>query len=295
MGLLTKVVAFIRKWLYFMSIWFWLIGVLVPISMLAYLTFQDHSLPLEVVTVPLQFDSWGQITATPDLKYLKFQPELKYQVSLKLQVFCNRNRNDDIFRIPTTLTLGPITKTSHFILNCDARYLYQQNNRLVPYNLRFWVSPIFSNLNKNVRIDVPFLQADGRELTRLLRGTSSVSITGSPPVDDQNSYLEFLVQWDGYRYYLQKYPIVLFLYGVSVFWSFAATVSMFVAMVVVLRQKARHRPGPGFEWSRGSSPSSSSQGESVGVKIETDYVRQDLLKEDILDFDTIKVKREPDE
>ncbi|EGV62771.1 hypothetical protein CANTEDRAFT_115544 [Yamadazyma tenuis ATCC 10573] len=239
-----NLLTIIRRWLYVFSIGFWLFMVLGPISVMAYLTFHRILIPIGSYSIPLQFFNTGNffassianVTLDHWIPELNKHPGLAYSVSLKLELFCNRNRADDLFRFPSTFRIDgtDVIKTSNFIMNCDSRSIYRHNNIVVPYNLRFWVSPVLSNLNKNVNVEFEYLKMTGMELVKHLKEhVVHVSIEGHVIVNDDNTFLELTVQRDGFRYYLQKYPIQSFVYGVLIFWSF----SVFFSLVIAFESK----------------------------------------------------------
>lgn len=186
-----------------------------------------------MVRVPLEFtqavdDKYGVIRqAYMDLSYLKpelcKQEHLTYDVRLSLEIHCNRNRHDDIYPIfDRILFLNTLYGASkQFLLNCDARYIYNGNNKVVPYNLRYWMPPALIDINKSVNINSYVMTFHEDQLKEALQHLVQIDILKNVIINHDNSFLEFVVQWDGFRYYLTKYYYRCLVVGVLLFYFVA--------------------------------------------------------------------------
>lgn len=225
---------------------FWLIGVLLPVSIGAYLTFYKLLIPQEMVQIPLQFTDMphpehGVIKQT-HMDLVKFIPKLckqehvNYLIRMNLEIHCNRNRNDDIFPIIDTMTIvdTPFNASKQFLLNCDTRYIYNGNNMWVPYNLRYWIPPIFINIDKNVNIKSDLMMMSSGDLNTGLHHLVKLEVLKDVIINHDNSFLEFIIQWDGFRYYITKYYYRSLIVGVTGFYVLAIVqIALFNMMFMV--------------------------------------------------------------
>lgn len=209
--------------------------------MVAYLAFHRALIPFDSVIIPFN----NTLTFTGLQNYVadfKKQPELTYLVTLKIQILCNRNRNDDIFPIGSTLSLDSLKMSKTFILNCDSRYIFHQNNKFIPYNLRFWTSPVLTDIDKRVDLEVPYFTVTGSDILKSSKQLELELYNHNLIIDYNNTYFDFDIQWLGFRYYIVKYPTLSFLYGVSVFWSVIVSVNIFTAMAYIALNYSKSEP-----------------------------------------------------
>ncbi|EGV62770.1 hypothetical protein CANTEDRAFT_115544, partial [Yamadazyma tenuis ATCC 10573] len=278
---------------------------------MAYLTFHRILIPIGSYSIPLQFFNTGNffassianVTLDHWIPELNKHPGLAYSVSLKLELFCNRNRADDLFRFPSTFRIDgtDVIKTSNFIMNCDSRSIYRHNNIVVPYNLRFWVSPVLSNLNKNVNVEFEYLKMTGMELVKHLKEhVVHVSIEGHVIVNDDNTFLELTVQRDGFRYYLQKYPIQSFVYGVLIFWSFSVFFSLVIAFGLFASDDSTSKRKKRFESKTQFNHETLSKEDAAFVLNERQWLQNYQLSavkseesKDVAEGESVSIKEEP--
>lgn len=238
---LKNILTLLRRWLYVFIILFWTVGVLGGIAIIAYLAFHRVLIPFDSIKIPL--NNTLSITSLGDyIPEFQKQPELNYEVSLKIRIHCNRNRNDDIFPIGSTLALDELKMTNQFILNCDSRYIFHQNNKFIPYNLRFWTSPILTDINKSVDLEVVYFRITGSKILKSNKQLSLELNKNNLIIDYDDTYFEFAIQWLGFRYYIVKYPIISFLYGVSVFWSVLVSANLFTALAYIALKYGKSQP-----------------------------------------------------
>lgn len=228
------IVGVIRRWLYIITVGFYLFGILLPLSVITYLTFYKTLIPEPIISIPLQFHN--QVSQV-DLNPYKSQfMNLDYLVTLNIEILCNRNRNDDVFPIMADIEVGAIQQSKQFILNCDARYIYHANNLFIPYNLRFWTFPSLSNIDKNVNIRSELVHVEGKQLLQQLHtvnDTITLTIGRDIIIDHDNTFLEFHVQYQGFRYYITKYYYRSMVVGVLIFWAFCLITSLLTALVII--------------------------------------------------------------
>ncbi|CAH6721003.1 hypothetical protein CLIB1444_05S01442 [[Candida] jaroonii] len=216
----------VRRWLYVLSIGFYMMA-FVPFSVISYVTFYNTLIPNPVIKIPLHFQGVKDhvLHASVDLEYYKsqFYPTLNYDVIVNMEILCNRNRNDDIYPLFTNVQLSGQVHDSQFILNCDARYLYHENNWFIPYNLRFWTPPFLTNINKNTNLKVKATSVSTKDLD--FKQDVMVTISKDIIINNYETFLEFHVNYQGFRFYITQYYYLSMIIGVSIFWSFGVSVS----------------------------------------------------------------------
>lgn len=245
----TIPLAITRQWLYILTLLISIFGVLLPISIIAYLNFYKVLIPKPITRIPLKFDPFSsKEVGMKSLFYLnnihevlKEDPAIKYEISLSLNIVCNRKNYDDIYNINSAFVIGDKSVSNNsFLLNCDTRYIYNENNWFVPYRLRFWVPPLLTNIDKLINIKSPLTIITGELLLQLIsEGDNTrnalVHLDKRLIVDNSNSFLELAIQWDGMRYYMLNYYFTSLFIGVLIFWIPSSFVCLASSMIVLLK------------------------------------------------------------
>lgn len=220
----------IRRWLYILSIVTYMVA-FIPLAIISYVTFYNTLIPNPVLRIPLHFQGEKDhaLHASVDLGMYKsqFHSTLNYDVIINMEILCNRNRNDDIYPLFSNVEISGQSWDNQFILNCDARYLYHENNWFIPYNLRFWTPPVLTNINKNTNIKVKATSISTKDLDFK---DVNVNISKDIIIDNHQTFLEFHVNYQGFRFYITQYYYLSLIIGVSMFWSFGVSVSAFACL-----------------------------------------------------------------
>lgn len=239
-----------RQWLYILTLLIAVFGVLLPISIIAYLNFYKILIPQQTTRIPLSFDvehgkgMESQLQVKNIRELFKDDLEMKYEISLNLNIVCNKKNYDDIFNINSALTIENLfVANSSFLLNCDTRFIYNSNNWFIPYRLRFWVPPIFTNIDKLINIKSPLIIMSGRQLSNLFDGskltkTSTVFLDKQLIVDNNNSFLDLKIQWDGMRYYMLNYYFTSLVIGVIIFWIPSSFACLLTSMIILINSNS---------------------------------------------------------
>jgi hypothetical protein len=231
-------IALTRQSMYYSTILFSTFVILLPFSILSYLYFYSTLIPILVLRVPITFfprDSFhqerrGYANLEPYTKVFEQTPELVYLLSLNLDIICYSEKNS-IRSVIHNVTLGSYSARSTFVLNCEEDYIFHSNNRLVPYKLRHYVPPQLTDIRKIVTVNSPYSLLSGRQISQSLSHNARIDVHKNTDVDDNHSFLEFYVQWDGIRYYMVTYYKTSLLVGTIIFWGFSSFVCLLTAMV----------------------------------------------------------------
>lgn len=225
--------------MYYSTILFSTFVILLPFSILSYLYFYSTLIPILVLRVPITFspkDSYlheerrGYANLEPYIKVFEHTPELMYLLSLNLDIICYSEKNS-IRSVIHNVTLGSYSARSTFVLNCEEDYIFHSNNRLVPYKLRHYVPPQLTDIRKIVNVNSPYSLLSGRQISQTLSHNARIDVHRNTDVDDNHSFLEFYVQWDGIRYYMVTYYKTSLLVGTIIFWGCSSFVCLLTAMV----------------------------------------------------------------
>lgn len=246
---LSLPLAITRQWLYILTLLISIFGVLLPISIVAYLNFYKVLIPKPITRIPLRFDpfSYKEVGMKSSLhlnkiyEVLKEDPTIKYEIGLNLNVVCNRKNYDDIYNINSVFSIeDKLVSNNSFLLNCDTRFIYNENNWFIPYRLRFWVPPILTNIDKLINIKSPLIMVTGKQLLELISEDERIRgallhLDKRLIIDNNNSFLEMTVQWDGMRYYMLNYYFTSLFIGVLIFWIPSSFICLISSMIVLLK------------------------------------------------------------
>lgn len=230
--------ALTRQSLYYSTILFSTFAILLPFSILSYLYFYSTLIPILVLRVPITFSAKesfheerrGYANLEPYIKVFEQTPDLMYLLSLNLDIICFSEKNS-IRSVIHNVTLGSYSARSTFVLNCEEDYIFHSNNRLVPYKLRHYVPPQLTDIRKIVNVNSPYSLLSGRQISESLSYNARIDVHRNTDVDDNHSFLEFYVQWDGIRYYMVTYYKTSMLVGIIIFWGFSSFVCLLTALV----------------------------------------------------------------
>lgn len=236
MSILTKYLRLslflTRLSLYGFSLFTGIVAILLPISIVTYLNFYKMLVPVERFAIPTNFKlsssklaldkvAFSAIDPPAAIDFLKRHADLLFSVRLNLKAVCHIEKSYHL--IPYIFSLGSTSNyESSFLINCDSRYIYVDKNHWVPYHLRYWVPPILVNIFKNVDVDLPILYMKGNDLVKLLQsGASKFDLLDIFPIliDVSKTTLDFVIEWDGIRFYLVNYYFTSLFIGVLIFWS----------------------------------------------------------------------------
>lgn len=223
-----------RQSLYGASLFTAIVAVLLPISVVTYLNFYKMLVPVERFAVPTLFMKHTSGSAMSDidpllaLSFLRRNADLPFSVRINIRAVCFVEKSYHLIEYLFSLTPEVIRENS-FIINCDLRYIYVDRNTWIPYQLRYWVPPFMVDIFKTVEVDWPLLYSSGAELARLLVDQKSqILFRNTDPIiiDNAKTTLDFVIEWDGIRYYLVNFYFTSLFVGVLFFWG----VSSFICM-----------------------------------------------------------------
>lgn len=214
-------------------------AVLLPISIVSYLNFYKMLIPVERFALATNFimkesatsltSASADIDPTPAISFLKRHAGLPFSVRINLNAVCFIEKSYHLLSYVFRPNPAQESKSS-FIINCDSRYIYVDRNHWIPYHLRYWVPPIFVDIFKTVHVDHPLVYMTGGELVDALQSQMSyLKFNDVCPIliDVTKTTLDFVIEWDGIRFYLVNYYYTSLFFGVLIFWA----VSSFTCIV----------------------------------------------------------------
>lgn len=245
--------AITRSWLYIFSLGVALLMVLLPLANLSYMKFYNSLIPQGSPRIPLNptitrsFEDPGSTILDlsqfwSDHPY-KFDKLLHYEWNLHLDIFCDVQKNGAVFKIPYKIVnvLNGAERdllVSSFILDCDSRYIHHSNNRLVPFNLRFWVPPAIVDINRSIKFNLRKLILKGGALTGDIRKIK-VIFEGANffKTNDDDTYLQFQVKFTGFRYYLVEHFYFCYVLGVAMLWFISSFVCVLMSSYILFSEE----------------------------------------------------------
>lgn len=216
-----------RQFLYTFIFFTAIVLVLLPLSVLTYLNFYKMLIPTERILVPTKFLARGnslqeylKVDPLTALPFLRLNRDLSFLVRLNLHAICRTEKSYQ--ELDYTFQMADMPRIlDTLIVNCDLRYIYVEKNKWVPYNLRYWVPPIMVDIYKLVRVDWPLVYLKGSDLVLMLQQSDpSFGFKSTAPVivDSRKTTVDFVVEWEGIRYYMVNFYVTSFLVGVGGFW-----------------------------------------------------------------------------
>lgn len=243
---------FTRQFAYVAILFAAIVVVLLPVSLMTYFSFYKMLIPVDRVQTPTKLIETGPdtipsletfIDASTVLPFLQKNGNLTFLARLNLDAIC---RYETAYKsLSYSLDLSPEHKVKDWLLvNCDSRYIYVEKNSWVPYNLRYWVPPILVDVKKLVRVDHPLIYLKGHQFhTALLENNATFSFQKMNFLflDPRKTRLDFVIEWDGLRYYLVNYYFTSLFIGAGCFWilsSFFCIISAIFFLQRFLQENA---------------------------------------------------------
>lgn len=232
-----------RGWFYVVNIILALI-ILLPISILMYLRFYELLIQKPDFRIPLKFlhknngvHSFVELDNVRD--QLHEDLNVRYNVDFNLKIVCNRWYSD-VYDLEIMLYQEPFLEVKESLLfNCEAAGVYQQNNVLIPYNLRYWFPPILTNVERSVNIKTTLAALTGKEIIQLSNTKNSaltISLARNLLVDNSASFIEIVSELQGPRYYLARYSVSSFIAGVSLIWVSSSLACLLTTFYVFVKK-----------------------------------------------------------
>lgn len=215
-----------RRWMYFFSLFMTVMFVLLPFSVLSYSKLHEALIPPNSPKTPLYFTSSSTqsvyITGKDSVnENYRFDPYLVYKWNVNLNLVCGDELKNKLFTVDYAIISQNATVfNDFFILDCDISASHVHNNWFVPYNLRFWMPPITVNYDRSIDMALNKFKQPGHELMN--KSTQfRIELQEIPGliVNNDRSWMDFQIEFSGFRYYIVKYYILSFLVGVFSFWS----------------------------------------------------------------------------
>lgn len=238
-----------RQVLYGFILFTAIVLVLLPLSIVTYLNFYKMLIPTERIQVATKFYSgdtgirenfthavWDRSTRVDPLAVLPFvtlNQDLTFLVRLNLHAICQWEKSFQMLHYTFKLS-DDRTIVDELLVNCDLRYIYVEKNRLVPYNLRYWVPPILVDIFKTVKTDWPIVYLHGSDLAEILRKLEPIfKFVDAQPIliDSRKTTIDFVVEWEGIRYYMVNFYITSFVVGAGGFWLLSSWICILSSLL----------------------------------------------------------------
>lgn len=244
----------LKSWLFTITTISSSILILLPISLITYNNYYNSLIPLNnQFKLPLKFDTNDNksniINGFKDSDVI--DSEVNYELNFELYVVCkpkeslfnvdkinyqfitsnyreeqdkdeDRDKDEEIFE-------------GSFILNCDPYELYSRKNYIIPYNLRFLISPYLTKISQSIIIKSKIFLIKGYELINLNNLQIKLNDLNSNDylIDDNYSYLIVNIKWNGFRYYLVKYYYSCFIIGSLLFFGIMSGFSILISYIML--------------------------------------------------------------
>ncbi|KAK6463703.1 hypothetical protein DFJ63DRAFT_335220 [Scheffersomyces coipomensis] len=215
--------------------------ILLPLSIITYVKFYNTLIPYASPRIPIHYkpNSIYDYDLSSDLIHLqsnlprkfKFDPLLDYKVSLNFEILCDTVKKGDVYQNSYSIINDQSEPLfdHEFYVDCDSRYIYNNNNDLVPYNLRFWVPPMVVNIKRSIGFQLSNYRLNGKTLPSTFE-SFQILIDKSFIIVQDSSFIEFEIVYTGFRYYLVKHYYKCLFIGVLVFWSISCSTSFLTSM-----------------------------------------------------------------
>lgn len=251
---LSVPLALTRSWLCIFSLGVALVAVLLPLANISYMKFYNSLIPEASPRIPIKPISYNLNTTrwlghplTVDLVQFwqnhpyQFDRLLDYEWNLHLDVYCKSYKNGEIFKVPYKIVHktyhGDVTLLeSSFILDCDSRYIHHSNNRLIPFNLRFWAPPAMVDIGRSLKLNLRKLVLSGKTLAEIRTIQVQVS-SDNFWTNDDNTYLQLLVKFSGFRYYLVEHFYLCYILGVGILWLNSSVLCLLMSSYVLFSEE----------------------------------------------------------
>lgn len=232
-----------RGWFYVVNI-ILALTILLPVSILMYLRFYELLIPKPDFRIPLKFSHknngvYSLVKLDNVQDQLHEDLNVRYNFDFNLKVVCNKWYSD-VYDLEVTLYHEPFLEMKESLLfNCEATRVYQQNNALIPYNLRYWFPPILTNVERSVNIKTTLGALTGKEITQLSKTKDkplTISLARNLLVDNSASFIEIASELQGPRYYLARYSVSSFILGVSLIWISSSLACLLTTFYVFVKK-----------------------------------------------------------
>lgn len=196
------------------------------------------SIPTKFLSVPNHPAKQSLLDVVEVMSFLRRNQELDFSVNLNLNAICRVEKLFQVLSYQFQLNSG-FEFNDEFIVNCDSRYIYVARNNWIPYNLRYWMPPILVNILKPVQVDEPIVTMRASDLILALetedtRPVITLDDASALVVNSKKSSIDFVIQWNGIRYYLVNYYLTSLVLGTTSIWvmsSFFCLMSALVSLV----------------------------------------------------------------
>lgn len=222
----TVPLFFTRQFLYGSILFVSVFLVLLPASVFTYLSFYKSMIPSERISVPIKFtqlpDSPKRTTVVSGASVLPFvrdHLDLRYSIRFNLHAVCLVEKLFQMLQYE--FQLPPYSTGDDILVNCDSRYIYVAKNSWIPYNLRYWSPPILVDILKFVNVEETLISIEGAELLMLLDGNLPIFTFIDPRailINTKKSSVDFVIEWDGIRYYLVHFYWTSLFIGAGAIW-----------------------------------------------------------------------------
>ncbi|KAK6197307.1 uncharacterized protein RJT21DRAFT_123101 [Scheffersomyces amazonensis] len=252
---ITVPITVLRNVLFGSTFFITYVFILLPLSTLTYVKFYNTLIPNTGPSIPIHYQSFNSnnnhsligfnsdwIILQENLpRKFKFDPLLQYQINVKFDVLCDSTKRGDVYKNSYSIISenDKVLVSHEFYIDCDARYIYNNNNWLIPYNLRFWSPPPLVNIKRSIGFNLAHLRLTGNQLPKEFKNFTIVLENPFIVIQD-TSKLEFEIIYTGFRYYLVKHYYKCFVVGVVFFW-YISCVSSFITSVYLSSQQKQQQ------------------------------------------------------
>lgn len=223
---------------------FVIFGILLPLSTVSYFRFyatlipeQSSKLPLHFIDPKISHEQHYTVDfySAYDLKRYK---EIDYETCLNLRMLCISDvalQGTVEFKLINELGEEVLGRTKVSV-DCTEKSLYFSKNRIIPYNLRFWVSPALTNCDNHVDLKLPIDLEDKIRQRLFYSKRLKLLVTincKSISVDPDQSCIEISAKWEGLRYLLTKHSLICKVLGILIFWFSSSVVCIFTSLLIL--------------------------------------------------------------
>lgn len=228
---------FTRHFIYTSILALSILLVLLPISIVSYLSFYKTLIPTERYSIPFSHHSsnFAVFHSGEAAAYANANNDLDFLVRFNLNAICKQEKS--FHQLHYKFQLSEVSLSSDYIINCDLRYIYAERNWWIPYHLRYWVPPILVDIFKLVNAEIELVDIPGEELQEKLvlaqGGKISLIDLQFLIVDWRKSSVDLVIKWTGVRYYLVEFYYTSFVIGVLAFWGASSIFCVMSALAVL--------------------------------------------------------------
>lgn len=228
-----------RRGLYLTTIVAAVVFVLFPFSCIGYYEFYRSLIPTPSPRVPLNFYKsdlamFDLGSKTSPLRHYQFDPLFNYNWHVNLDLVCGDGLLGKLVQLEWLVWRDRDEAFSDtFILDCETSYIHHANNWFVPYKLRYWVPPLVVDITRQVPVDLSKFVLLGQFFTTSSDYTIRVESVPGLVINNDKLYLDFQMEFSGFRYYLHKYRLLCAAAGVALFWWINSTLAVITSLLVL--------------------------------------------------------------